>query len=136
MRGASFLNVLLIGLVVLLAALWIDANRSDQWATAADTDRPGPPSGAGGVIAVTGRMFSDADVLYVVDTNNETLLVYAFARPGSTSGDTFSRGYLQLLAGRSYKFDSLAAEKVVIGKSKPPLPKETRREYLKNKDED
>ena len=136
MRGASFLNVLLIGLVVLLGALWIDANRSDQWATAADTDRPGPPGTAGGIIAVTGRFFLDSDVLYMIDTNNETLLVYAFARPSSSGGDTFSRGYLQLLAGRSYKFDSLAADKVVIGKSKPPLPKDTRKEYLRQQDKD
>ena len=134
MRGIVWLNVVLIGLVVLLAALLIDSNRSGRWAEAQD-DPIAQPGAAGGVISVTGRYTSDSDILYVVDTNHETLLVYAYARPSSSStSKIWEKGYLQLLAGRSYKWDTLAAEKVQIGNHSGPKVKDTRKAYLDNKE--
>jgi hypothetical protein len=49
------------------------------------------------VIAVTARMEDNRDVLYLVDTANETILTYAYNRSGSRR--------LELLAARSFEYD-------------------------------
>lgn len=127
MRRVSWLNIVLIGLVILLVVLLIDSNSCQQQAVAQAV-----PGAAGGVIAVTGRYDQFGDVLYVVDTNQQTLLAYAYYRPSSgASTKTFEKGQLRLLAGRIYKWDSLAAEKVTIGTQTHPTVSETKAQALK-----
>jgi len=134
MRGIAWLNLVLIGLVLLLAALLVDSNRSDRWVRAAeDPDAAAQPGAAGGVIGVVGRYTVDSDILYMIDTNRETILVYSYSRPpSSSSSKIWERGYFQLLAGRSYKWDTLAATKVMIGNFSGAKPQDTQKVYLDN----
>jgi hypothetical protein len=130
MRGFSWWNVILIGLVVLLAALLIDANRADRLARAADDDRPGA---AGGVIVTTGQYSNTLEVLYVIDTNQKTILVYCFHPSLAAGGAAFPKGELEFLAGRTYQWDTMAASKVTIGKQAGPTTEDTRKEFLKHR---
>ena len=132
MRRFSWLNIVLIGLVVLLGALLVDGNRADRFARAQE-ERP-LVGVAGGVIAVPGRYQQDVDILYIVDTNQQTILVYSYHRTISGGGRLFDRGEFELLAGRTYKWDTMAASRVTIGKQAGPAPEDTRNQFLKNKD--
>lgn len=127
MRKFSIMNVALIGLVILLAVLLIDSNRPERRAYA-----EGAVGTAGGVTGVTGRFDQFGDVLYLIDSNHQTLLIYAFHRPSSGSSRSFERGTLRLLAGRTYKWDTLACENVTIGIQTKPTISDTKRQALKN----
>ncbi len=125
----TWINVMLIGLVILMAVLLVESNRADHTAVAA-----GATGAAGGVIAVTGRLDQYGDVLYMVDTNHQTVLVYAYYPPVGAAR-AFDRGVFRLLAGRSYKWDTLLSEKVTIfssGREIKPTVGEIRKRYQKS----
>lgn len=128
MRSFSWLNVVMVGLIVLLAVLLVESNSADNQARAAGTSGV-----SGGVIAVTGRFDQFGDVLYLIDTNHQTLLTYAFHRSSGGASRSFERGKLRLLAGRTFKWDSLAAEKVTIGSPTTPTTADTKKEALRNR---
>ncbi len=124
----SWANVVIIGLVILVAVLLVESNRPEHEAVAA-----GATGTAGGVIAVTGRLDQFGDVLYMVDTNHQTVMVYAYYPP--SGGRAFDRGVFRLLAGRFYKWDTLLSEKKSIstsGREAKPTVSEIKKEYQKS----
>ena len=123
----SWTNVVLIGLVILVAVLLVESNWPEHEAVAA-----GATGAAGGVVAVTGRLTQYGDVLYMVDTNHKTIMVYGYYPSGG--GRAFDKGVFRLLAGRSYKWDTLLSDKVSIstsGKKTNPTVKEIKKQYQK-----
>jgi len=124
----SWANVVLIGLVILMAVLLVESNRADHTAVA-----DGATGAAGGVVAVTGRLDQYGDVLYMIDTNNQTILVYGYYPP-TGGARAFDRGVFRLLAGRSYKWDTRASQKVTIfssGRETKPTVADVKRQFEK-----
>ena len=55
------------------------------------------PGGADGVFAVQAQLSSDAYGLYLIDTKNQTILLYSYGGP-------WARGF-RLLSARSFRYD-------------------------------
>jgi hypothetical protein len=141
------LDVLLRSLfVVLVVALsltvfsWITSDRSEAVA-----DAPGGGGGgmtANGWIVVASNLGETGDgLIYVLDTERETLMVYAFyRRAGIARGANRFDGDLEFLAGRHVKWDSLFSSRYVfpysMGGGRRPrrdvhMPSQVQKAYLK-----
>jgi len=62
------------------------------------------------VIAIAAT-HGDGNVLYVIDTSREVILVYGFHSPGPGKMNDVRTGAFEFLAGRPYRWDLLLASK-------------------------
>jgi len=105
MRSQSWLTVALLGVIAVLLALLVLVQRAPS--AEAQTSEGRSES----IIAVATHI-GDESLLYLIDTNREVVLVYAFHFPGSTlrSRDIRS-GAFEFLAGRLYRWDAMLSSK-------------------------
>jgi hypothetical protein len=105
LKTALFL--LVVGLAVTLTS-WVGSERNEAIAAT------GGAAGSWIVVAEqTAHGNGEADsLIYVLNTEKETLLVYSFWRRTSTRGTSRMRGDLDFLAGRHIKWDLLYSQQV------------------------
>lgn len=94
---------LLVTIVVLLALLLV----ARQVPSAAGQVSEGQTEK---VIALT-TTYADGNLLYVIDTTREVILVYGFHNPGPGKMADVRTGAFEFLAGRLYRWDLLLASK-------------------------
>jgi hypothetical protein len=104
MRAKIWLTAGLLGLVLaLLASLLCVQQRATAQATVSEgqTDK---------LIAIAAS-HADGNLLYLIDTTREVILVYGFSSPGTVTSRELRNGSFQFLAGRLYRWDLLLASK-------------------------
>jgi hypothetical protein len=107
MRTETLLRGALMMLIVALAVVITSWVGSEDNAARADSGGVG-----GNWILVTSTIQSGESLLYMFDTQRQTLLVYAFyRRAGISRGTSRYRGDLEFLAGRHCKWDALYSQK-------------------------
>jgi len=104
MRAKIWLTAGLLGLVLaLLASLLCVQQRATAEATVSEgqTDK---------VIAISAS-HADGNLLYLIDTTREVILLYGFSSPGTATSRELRNGAFEFLAGRLYRWDLLLAAK-------------------------
>jgi len=78
-----------------------------------ESQAQGIAAASGNYVAITAPYGQRQSVLYLLDTKNETLLVYAFhpTTPSMADSSPIVSGELSLLAGRLMRWDTLAISK-------------------------
>lgn len=106
MQNRSWLSVALLAAVAVLAALLLVIGRSPAAQAQASEGQ------SRNIIAVAAPI-GDESLLYVLDTNREVILVYAFHYPGiGVRNRDVRSGAFEFVAGRLYRWDAtLSAER-------------------------
>lgn len=104
MRAKIWLTAGLLGLVLaLLASLLCVQQRATAQATVSEGQ-------ADKLIAISAS-HADGNLLYLIDTTREVILVYGFSSPGTATSRELRNGVFEFLAGRLYRWDLLLAAK-------------------------
>jgi hypothetical protein len=147
MKLDLLLKVLFCAFLVALSLTifsWITSERSPARADAPAAGGAG--MGTNGWIVVGSNLGHTGDgMIYVLDTNRETLMVYAYyRRAGLARGGNRFDGDLEFLAGRHVKWDSLfsaqhvypyAMQKRRLPRHDVYMPDQIKNELLKRRDE-
>ena len=127
MKGVSWFTVVLVAVIAALVSALVATNFGGKAALA----QGGGGAAAGDVIAVTSEFSPGRGLLYLVDTKKEVLLVYSFHRAGTGAGSgSLTTGELELLAGRHFKWDTLAVERSeFFGRNRGATPNDMRKRF-------
>jgi len=122
MKTQGIMIGVLVGAVVALGSLLILTNLPS---TSARAQGGGGGGGAGSVVALTTEFVQGQNLLYVIDTQAQAILVYGFFTNTASSnivGMIQRNTTFNLVAGRSYKYDVQLVDKGgYFGRSEPGL---------------
>lgn len=109
MKSSTVIVGVLVAAVVVLGSLLVLTNLPSSQARA-----QGGGGGAGNVIALTTEYAPNQNLLYLIDTQAQTILIYSlFANTTSPNivGLIQRQTTFNLVAGRSYKYDAQLVDK-------------------------
>ena len=110
MKAQGVLIGVLVGVVVALASMLLLTHLPTS---TAEAQGGGGGGGAGNTIAIATEVIPGQSVLYVIDTQAKAILCYGFYLGSkSTSVGAIRNCALDLVTGRTYKYDSMIVDKL------------------------
>ncbi len=124
MKSHTVIVGVLVAAVVVLGSLLVLTNLPSTQAKA-----QGGGGGAGSVVALTTEFAPNQNLLYLIDTQAQTILVYSlYANTTSTStpGLIERQTTFNLIGGRSYKFDNQLVDRAGFIRNTSPSIRDVR----------